>query len=79
MCGVVPKLDVVALLNLKVHRVHLQCRSSIQCMYHVDKKKETIMKVWPIQYAYLRMAQREGVHLKSVTKMMVSHIVYAFT
>jgi hypothetical protein len=26
---------------------------------HVDKKKEATMKEWPIQYAYLRMAQRE--------------------
>ena len=74
MGGVVPYLDVVALLNLKVHRVHLQCRSSIQYMYHVDKKKETTMKLWPIRYAYLKMALREGVHLyEDVENVGVAH------
>ena len=76
MCGVVPKLDVVALLNLKVHRVHLRCRSSLQYVYHVDKKKETTMKAWPIQYAYLKMAQREWVHLyEDVENVGVAHHV----
>ena len=70
----------MALLNLKVHRVHLQCRSSIQYMYPLDKKKETTMKVWPIQYAYVKMAQREGVHLyEDVENVGVAHHVRLHT
>ena len=45
-------------------------------MYHVDNKEQTRMKVWPIRYVYVMVAQREGVHLYEFLKNVgVAHRV----